>query len=175
MSAPPISSAPAPTPKPVSQPVVTPTPSTPTGPRSWEGLIEHVKRSRPILGSLLEHAAAVTLPDASAPKSELKIFYKPEETYRSEQLQSKLYTQQLAALAQEYFGRLTVVEVALRQISEDSLAQKREKERKQQEERVTESARSNPIIREARSLFGGELGPIELVEEEEGDHAASSN
>jgi DNA polymerase-3 subunit gamma/tau len=163
-----LSVAPAPTVAPV------PTPSSNVV-RTWEGLIEHVKRSRPILGTLLEHAASVALPETHAPKSELKICYKPEESYRSEQLQSKLYSQQLAQLTQEYFGRPTVIEISLKHVTEESLAEKREKQRKLQQDRVTESARSHPIIREARALFGGELGPIELVEDEEGDHAPSSS
>ena len=48
--------------------------------------------------------------------------------------------------------------------SSESLADKKTRVAKERQEEARSKAQNHPIIREAQSLFGGELGPIELSE-----------
>ena len=46
----------------------------------------------------------------------------------------------------------------------ESLASKKKRENENRERAAKEAAQNHPIIREARSLFGSELGPIEITD-----------
>ncbi|MBC7690357.1 MAG: DNA polymerase III subunit gamma/tau [Methylotenera sp.] len=160
------------TPAQSAQPAATPVASVP-GVMSWEGFIGHVRPTRPLLASILEHANVETLPLPTAKDPEfnvLTICLKPEDAYYKEQLQSKAYSEQLLALTKDYFKRLVRIAVELKAGGE-SLAAKKERERKERETTARNAAQNHPIISEARALFGGEMGPIEFsngTEPEEG-------
>jgi DNA polymerase-3 subunit gamma/tau len=133
---------------------------------AWEGLIAHVKRTRPLLASILEHAACASYPGQPGASPEdvdiLELNFRPEDGYFKEQLMSRAYADQLAALTQEFFGRVARLRVELRATGE-SLAQRRERETKSREEAARQAAQNHPILAEAKALFGGEMGPIELL------------
>jgi DNA polymerase-3 subunit gamma/tau len=130
---------------------------------TWEGLIAHIKVSRPLLATVLEHGAA-ELP-GSGREYELSIFFKPDDAYYKDQLQSRVYSEQLTSLCSDYFGKSIRIRTELRAGGE-SLAAKRDRERTERESFAQRSAHNHPIITEARSLFGGELGSIEIIEED---------
>jgi DNA polymerase III subunit gamma/tau len=138
-----------------------------SGPRTWEGFIHFVRQTRPLLSSILEHGS-ITSSDADI-GSELAIFYRPEESYYHKQLQNRSYTDQLLALTKDYFGKPVRLAVEIKEGGE-SVADRKERVLKEREDKARAAVHSHPIIQEAKSLFGGELGPIELVEKE-GDHA----
>ncbi len=165
-----ISAAPAtPQPQPQSQPQAAapeaPAPAAPSGPRSWEGFIEHVRKSRPLLASILEHGSNADINEA---EQTLALFYRNEENYYLKQLQGRAYHEQFLTLSKEYFGKPMRLAVELREGGE-SLADRKAREAKDRQDKARTAAQNHPIIREAQSLFGGELGPIELSEG--GDHA----
>jgi DNA polymerase-3 subunit gamma/tau len=137
-----------------------------SGPRTWEGFIEFVRQTRPLLSSILEHGSVSVTGDIG---SELQIFYRPEESYYHKQLQNRSYVDQLMALTKEYFGKPVRLAVEIKDGGE-SVADRKDRVLKEREEKARAAVHSHPIIQEAKSLFGGELGPIELVEKE-GDHA----
>jgi DNA polymerase-3 subunit gamma/tau len=134
----------------------------PSGPLSWEGFIETVRKTRPLLASILEHGSDVSLPDASNEQM-LHISYQPKDSYFRDQLQSRVYNEQLLTLTKEYFGKTTRVQLEIREAGE-SLADKKRRELEQKQKSAREAARNHPTIVEAKALFGGELGPIELSE-----------
>jgi DNA polymerase-3 subunit gamma/tau len=138
-----------------------------SGPRTWEGFIEFVRQTRPLLSSILEHGS-IANPGADI-GSELGIYYRPEESYYHKQLQNRSYVDQLLALTKDYFGKPVRLAVEIKDGGE-SVADRKERVLKEREEKARAAVHSHPIIQEAKSLFGGELGPIELVEKE-GDHA----
>jgi DNA polymerase-3 subunit gamma/tau len=152
----------------VQAPIV-PAPGVPSisGPRTWEGFIEFVRQTRPLLSSILEHGS-IANPGADI-ASELAIYYRPEEGYYHKQLQNRSYVDQLLALTKDYFGKPVRLAVEIKDGGE-SVADRKERVLKEREEKARAAVHSHPIIQEAKSLFGGELGPIELVEKE-GDHA----
>lgn len=154
--------------KPVEAPAETPAPTLPSGPRSWEGFIDHVRKSRPLLASILEHGSNAEINEA---EQTLALFYRTEENYYLKQLQGRAYHEQFLTLSKEYFGKPMRLAVELREGGE-SLADKKTREAKDRQDKARTAAQNHPIIREAQSLFGGELGPIEL--EEGGDRANST-
>lgn len=156
----------------VTQPVPPPTPEspvietqkapTPPGEKSWVGFIQHIRRSRPLLASILEHSNDNRLPQSNT-EHYLSIFFAPTDAYFKEQLQSRSYQEQLIHFAREYFGNSVRLQVELKEAGE-SLAARKEREERERIQSAKDTAQSHPIILEARSLFGGELGPIEIKE-----------
>lgn len=161
------------------------TPLRGVAPPNWESLIERVRRQRPLLASILEHAAGASLPTEPAPfaasnpprpegastppnpdspNNILIVYFKPEDSYFKEQLQSRVYQEQMQNLCKEAFGRPIRLQIENRD-SGESVAQKRDRQTKMREQNVRSRAESHPILKEARTLFGGELGPILLSTE----------
>ena len=133
--------------------------------RTWEGFIGHVRKSRPLLASILEHSSGAKLPSANhTADKNLFIRFSPEEAYFREQLQTRLYQEQLNHLLKEYFGSFIRLQIELKDRSEaqESLAAKKDREQKEHLESIKDRAQNHPIILEAKSLFGGELGPIDV-------------
>jgi len=128
-------------------------------PISWENFIEHVRKPRPLLATLLEHGTLLTLPYSS--ENILTINFHPKDSYFKEQLQSRIYNEQLIFLSREYFGQAIRIQLELKEEGE-SLAARKERITQEREQAAREAAQNHPIIREAKTLFGGELGPIEL-------------
>jgi DNA polymerase-3 subunit gamma/tau len=135
-------------------------PQSPSAPRTWEGFIEFVRKTRPLLASILEHGSGAEISDA---EQTLALFYRTEESYYLKQLQARSYHEQFLALSKDYFGKPMRLLIELKDGGE-SLADKKSRDLKNREEKARESAQNHPIIREAKSLFGGELGPIELTD-----------
>jgi DNA polymerase-3 subunit gamma/tau len=132
--------------------------------KTWEGLIEFMRKTRPLLASILEHATHTQFPRIENPASRnLIICFSPEDAYFREQLQSRVYQEQFAQLSKEYLGISVVLQIELRS-SGESLAARKVREQKERLSVIREQAENHPIIQEAKSLFGGELGPIEIRE-----------
>lgn len=129
------------------------------GPKSWTGLIEHVRTTRPLLASILEHGSAEYLEADGL----LQIHFDPKDAYFKDQLQSKVYTEQLSTLSKEYYSPQVRVRIDLKEGGE-SLAAKREREIQERNQAAKDRAKNHPIIAEARALFGGDLGPIEVLD-----------
>ena len=120
----------------------------------------------------------------------LALYFSSENAVRCEQLKGKPQLEAAQVLVSEYFGVLTRVEPKLARPNTtsaigaptsastnppqmvtqmvESLAQRRERERSVREQAAREAVMQNPVITEARSLFGGELGPIEFPSEAQG-------
>ncbi|HUP58513.1 MAG TPA: DNA polymerase III subunit gamma/tau [Bdellovibrionota bacterium] len=140
-------------------------PANPT----WEAFIESVRQSRKLLASLLEHGSCAGFPTGEQlAKSEglpaVIIGFSPEGAYFKEQLSAHVYQEQLKERGREYFGRPVRFQVELRGEAGESMAQRKKREGEERERQAREAAANHPIIREARSLFGSELGPIEVVD-----------
>ena len=146
-------------------------PAAPKDPLSFENFIEHVRGSRPLLASILEHGNCVQCPAADGGDATLQLVFAPDDSYYKDQLSSRAYNEQLLNLSREYFGRAVRVVAETRDGAQpaESVAARREREQKEREAKIRSAAQNHPIIREAKSLFGGELGPIELTESV--DHA----
>ena len=131
--------------------------------KNWEGFIDHVRKSRPLLASILEHACDTQFPQTGQPSADsmLGIFFSRQDAYFREQLQSRTYHEQLLHLSKEYLGHAVRLQVEFKN-SGESLAARKDREQKDRTISIQEKAQRDPIILEAKSLFGGELGPIEV-------------
>lgn len=159
-----------PTPTPVispAPPVVSPTPvSSPEKDRSVEGFLAAAKQSRPLLGSLLEHAI-----DLQLQENQLKITYRQEASYKAEQIQAKTYQAQVNQLVRSYFGNSVSYKIEIIQDEGgESIAERKARERAESDAKAKSEAENHPIIQEAKSLFGAQLGPIELKEDNGTEH-----
>lgn len=154
-----LAAAPAPAATSVSMTSTTPTVPKAEGPITWEGFIGHVRRSRPLLASILEHGSCTHFPNG---ESVLEISFKPEDSYFKEQLQSRVYSEQLTTMSKEFFGKPIRIKIDQRHEAGESLAARKEREAQEKEQQARDAVKSHPIISEARALFGGELGPIEV-------------
>lgn len=171
----PVKAAPAPTvipvmksPQPAATPTqaaasaLTPAATTPT----WLGFIDAVRKSRPLLASLLEFGAPPEIP--AAPGENLRVLFSRMDAAKAEQLNAKIYSDALHASALAYFGRAMRLEITTSETAPESLAAKRERERQEKEAAAKQTVENHPLLREARSLFGGEMDPIEWTGSEAG-------
>jgi hypothetical protein len=133
---------------------------------AYEKFIAHVRQSRPLLASLLENGICVQIPGESTPECSdtdvLFVCFRPEDAYYRDQLQSRVYAEQMVTYIKEFFRRQARLKIDLRETGE-TLASKREREHNEKEQSARNLALNHPILTEARSLFGGEMGPIELT------------
>lgn len=150
----------APAPPVVAAPVA---PPVQTAPKSWEGFVRLVKETRPLLGNILDHGVHETLPTED---NLLTVCFRPEDSYFKEQLAAKSYSEQILAFGKTYFEKVIRVKLELKEVGE-SVAIRREKEREDREVAARTAAKNHPIITEAKALFGGDLGPIELIREDD--------
>ena len=141
---------------------------TPTGPKTFEGFIAHVRASRPAIANALENAVCESFPTSN--EKDFVVAFSPE----NDALYHGLLTSN-AALAEfqkftlEYFGVVKRILVEVKATGEVSLAERREKDYANREKIAKDAAANHPLIAEARALFGGELGPIELASGDEGE------
>ncbi len=133
--------------------------------KTWEGFIQQVRKSRPLLASMLEHSSGTEFPNINenSPNKSMVIYFSPQEKYFSEQLQSRIYQEQLNQLSRDYFETSIRVQIELKNRGE-SFASKKEREKNERIDSIKEKAENHPIILEAKSLFGGELSPIDIQE-----------
>ncbi len=136
--------------------------------KSWAGFIELVRKSRPLLASILEHGSCALLP--SPEHKTVKITFSAADLYYKEQLQSRVYAEQLTLLAREYFELTLNVQVEHGEGPQaETLAERKEKDLKAREQAAKDAVHNHPVIKEAKALFGAELGAIILTDTEGGD------
>lgn len=159
-------------------PPMPPSPASVTGSRAvhadnWEGFIAFIRQSRPLLASILDHGVCLKWPNSSekAVGAILSIGFPSSNAYFHKQIQSQVYSEQLSVLGQQYFLRPVRIEAQLMEAQDaqgESVAFRRERERAEKEKAAREAVAQHPLIREAKSLFGGELGAVEIFEREGG-------
>ncbi|MGK5088818.1 DNA polymerase III subunit gamma/tau [Bdellovibrionota bacterium FG-2] len=154
-------------------------PSAASAEKSWAGFIELVRKSRPLLASILEHGSCAALPTAE--RKAVKITFAAADSYYKEQLQSRVYAEQLTLLAREYFVLALNVQVEHGEGPQaETLAERKEKDLHAREEAAKSAVHNHPIIKEAKALFGAELGAIVLTDPDgqdgprEGSHSGKN-
>jgi DNA polymerase III subunit gamma/tau len=139
-----------------------PVPTTESTDAAWEGFTAFIRQTRPLLASILDHGHCEALPSERTEHT-LSICFRPQDAYFREQLQSRAYSEQLSSFSKEYFKHHVRIRVELKETGE-SIALRREREKKEKETAARLAVQNHPIIAEAKSLFGGELGPIEVAD-----------
>jgi DNA polymerase-3 subunit gamma/tau len=143
----------APPPKKPEAPVAVSTDS-----KGWQGLVERVKQSRPMLGSVMEHGRLLKLEPPL-----LEIGY-PTESFMISQLQEQEICQDLETLATEYFGqpvklRVSAIDVK-HQDTPPSLVEARQAKETDRTRRLREDAMEHPALKAVQEIFGGKIKKV---------------
>ena len=129
-----------------------------TGNKSWQGLVEQVKQSRPMLGSVLEHGCLLKLEPPI-----LEVGY-AKGSFMLNQLQEQDISQDLETLTTDYFGqpmKLRVFPVdARQQNTPPSLVEDRKAKETDRMRRLREDAMEHPALKAVQDVFGGEIKKV---------------
>lgn len=155
--APALPARPAAPPPPRELPPKKPEPPLPAQPRArgWEELVEQVKKSRPMVGSILEHGRPLRLEPPT-----LEVGY-PEGSFHLAHFQEADNRQAVEAVARLYFDHpVTLRVVALapdRQDVPPTLLETRQSQESDRQRRLRENALSHPALKAVQEIFGGEV------------------
>jgi DNA polymerase-3 subunit gamma/tau len=126
--------------------------------RGWEGLVEEVKQSRPMAGSVLEHGRPLRLEPPT-----LEVGY-PEGSFHLAHFQDAANRQAVEAIARLYFDHpVTLRVVALQAEQRDippSLVEARQAEESDRQRRLRENALNHPALKAVQEIFGGEIKTV---------------
>jgi DNA polymerase-3 subunit gamma/tau len=152
---------PSPPPPPFSEPAPKkPEPPPPAQPRArgWEELVEQVKKSRPMVGSILEHARPLRLEPPA-----LEIGY-PEGSFHLAHLQDADNREAVEAVARLCFDHpVTLRVVALAPDLQDvplSLLETRQNLESDRQRRLRENALKHPALKAIQEIFGAEVKTV---------------
>ena len=146
--------SPDPPPKKPEAPVATSTES-----KGWQGLVEQVKQSRPMLGSVLEHGRLLKL---QLPV--IEVVY-TKGSFMISQLQEQDISQDLEVLTTEYFEqpvklRVLAVDIEQQGAAPPSLVEEREAKETDRMRRLREDAMEHPALKSVQDIFKGEIKKV---------------
>jgi DNA polymerase-3 subunit gamma/tau len=159
--APPSGGTQPPPPSPAEQSPKKPDPPAAPLPRArgWEGLVEQVKKSRPMIGSILEHGRLLRLEPPA-----LEIGYQ-EGSFHLAHFEDAGNRQAVEATARLYFDHpvtLRVVSLAADRGDEapPSLVEERQALESDRQRRLRENALNHPALKAVQEIFGGEVKTV---------------
>jgi DNA polymerase-3 subunit gamma/tau len=143
----------------------TPTPKPVSGPKTFDGFIAYIRSARPAMANAFENAVCSSFP--STPEADFIVIFSPKNANLYQALLTSLpAVSELQKLTTEYFGSAKRLIVEVKDTGVLSSAEKREEDFASREKAAKNAVSNHPLIAEARALFGGELGPIELLSSE---------
>jgi DNA polymerase-3 subunit gamma/tau len=129
-----------------------------TDSKGWQGLVEQVRQSRPMLGSVLEHGRLLKLQPPI-----LEIGYE-KESFMISQLQEQEVSRDLEILATDYFGqpvKLRVVPLDTKQQNAPpSLVEDRKAKETDRMRRLREDAMEHPALKSVQNIFDGKIKKV---------------
>ncbi len=128
---------------------------------SWQGLVEHVRSSRPMIASLLEHGSLLAL---DLPRLEIGF---SAGSFHLEHIRDQETQAALGDLAERYFGQPVQIRIVTAEGSAaipPSLLQKRKAEESDRQRRLREDALAHPMVEAVREIFGGEVVEIRPID-----------
>ncbi len=133
-----------------------------SAPASWEEFVSAAFDKTPIVAMILEKALIGVLPTKESPI--LKVAFKLSDKPSAERLALKSNKDFLAAFLKERFGFAAGIDISAEAEGGESMAEREERLRKEKKDARIKAVESNPIIQEAKSLFGVELSSLEVDE-----------
>ena len=132
--------------------------ATSTASNGWQGLVNKVKQSRPMLGTVLEHGRPLKLDPPV-----LEIGY-PQGSFMTGQLQEEDVRRDLEALAAEHFGAVVKLKIATVEAEEQdapkSLVETRQEEETDRMRRLREDAMQHPALQAVQDVFHGKIKKV---------------
>lgn len=132
------------------------------GGRGWQGLVEHVKGRRPMVGSLLEHGRLLSL---ELPLLEVGF---SAGSFHLEQVKDAETLAALQELAEAYFGEAVTLKISVvngeKGQAPPSLIEERRVQESDRKKRLREDALSHPMVKAALDVFGGEVKEVKAID-----------
>jgi DNA polymerase-3 subunit gamma/tau len=126
--------------------------------RGWQGLVEQVKKSRPVIGSILEHGRPLRLEPPA-----LEVGY-PEGSFHLAHFQDADNRQAVEVVARLYFDHPVILRVVALATGEDqvppSLVEERKAQESDRQRRLREDALNHPALKAVKDIFGGEVKTV---------------
>ena len=132
---------------------------------SWPGLVKHVRKERPRIGSILEHGRLVhfALP-------ELEVGFVAGSFYL-EQMKDAETAEIFQTLAEDFFQqplkfRIVAVDGDHGDRVPPSLAEERRSREMGRQEQLEQEAREHPVVKAAQEILGGEIVEVKPIDKE---------
>jgi DNA polymerase-3 subunit gamma/tau len=125
--------------------------------KGWQGLVEQVRQSRPMLGSVLEHGRPIRV---ELPIVEVGY---PVGSFMLSQLMEHETSKDLEVLATEYFGqpvKLRVIQLDTKQVNPPSLLETRQAKETDRMRRLREDALEHPALKSVQEIFNGKIKKV---------------
>lgn len=152
----------APTKKPVTVDKPAAISNLPKHPPTWEGFVEHSFTAKPVLGLILESVVEHALPAGNG--GTLRLGFRAKDRAKADQVQQKIFRDQLVSLFESQFGYKPAIEVFASENNGESMAERTERLKTEARDQKVKTILANEVVQEAKALFGGELSQIEILE-----------
>jgi DNA polymerase-3 subunit gamma/tau len=132
---------------------------------SWPKLVQHVRKERPRIGSILEHGRLVRF---ALPELEVGFV---AGSFHLEQMKDAETAEIFQKLAEEFFQqplkfRIVAVEADHGSRVPPSLAEERRSREMGRKEQLEQEAREHPVVKAAQEILGGEIIEIKPIDRE---------
>jgi DNA polymerase III subunit gamma/tau len=126
----------------------------------WGGLVENIKREKPLLGAKLEYAAVLGLESGN-----LTIAFKKEQEFFYQQVAAGDGLKHLMDLVGKHWGRPYKIQVQLANGASGphagmSPAEEKNKKVREAEEKVRAQVETNPLVKEAKNVLKAKISSI---------------
>jgi DNA polymerase III subunit gamma/tau len=123
----------------------------------WSGLVENIKRDKPLLAAKLEYAAIKSIDG-----DKLSLAFKKEQEFFYTQVSTKEVVGQLMELVGKYWGKPYQVEVLLNKSGEGVASPQEQKETAAQQAVKDQRAKieAHPMVKEAKNLLKAKITSI---------------
>jgi DNA polymerase-3 subunit gamma/tau len=131
-----------------------------SGNKDWQGFVEMLRKEKPMLGTMLEHAYPVVVTSEL-----LEIGFLPG-SFEYTTLNSPATLAEITQFAGKFFKADTVVRLKVlhaKDTATNSIADTKIQEAATRDNELSNIARSNPSVQAALEVFGGELLKVEPV------------
>ncbi|MFO7984136.1 MAG: DNA polymerase III subunit gamma/tau [Desulfuromonadales bacterium] len=136
------------------------------GEKGWPGLVDAVKSSRPLIGSLLEHGSLLAL---ELPRLEIGF---PAGSFHLDRVHEEDIRLSLEKMAADFFGEPVKIKVSgidgEKTRESPSLLETRKARATDSKRELRESVLSDPMVKAALDIFGGELKDVRPLRQPEG-------
>ncbi len=158
----------APPPRPQAGPRSTPAPIEPSAPapapageKGWAGLVDKIRKVKPLLASVLEHGSLLP-PDL--PRLEIAF---AAGSFYLEQLRDAEKLAQLEQLATDYFGEKVKLRISVldeKQAAPPPLIEERRAQEQNWQEQVRQDAIAHPKVKAVLEIFGGQVRQVKPLD-----------
>jgi len=132
------------------------------GPVTWERLIQICAGSKPMLAILLESVVETELPTTTG--GTVRLGFREKDHSKMDQMNQKSMRGEFTQLVDSIFGFKTQLEMFVSKAEGESMAERNVRLQREARDQKMRDILGNPIVQEARSLFGADLTEIKMLE-----------